>query len=205
METTTLSKEQKEQRLGRFTGSEIHKLMNIKGFGKTGETYIMEKVAEYMTGTPIKEEFYSQATQWGIDHEEEAILYFTAATGKQIERSKTLDNGKICGTPDGVVIGEDCGFEIKCPFNSGNHLKNLMMATPEDLLALRPEYYWQCVAYMWLTGLTSWKFCSYDPRFKDAKRMLILNLQLNESHLKTMQNAFEQAQLMFDNIISKLK
>lgn len=204
MENTTLSKEQREQHVGKFTGSEIYKLMGAKGFGKTGETYIFEKAAEALTGQPIKPEFTAASTQWGINHELEAQLYFEAATGAKIEKGGTLDNGFIAGTPDGLGKDQDWGFEIKCPYNSGNHLKNLSMTKALDLLDLRPEYYWQCVAYMWLVGLNWWKFCSYDPRFKEEKRMLILNIELNESHLSLLKQRVTEAKLMFDNIISKL-
>jgi hypothetical protein len=205
METSTLSKKQQEMRTGRFTGSEIYKLMGVKGFGKTGETYIKEKVAEHLTGKPIKSEFYAASTQWGIDHELEAKLYFEAATGKKIKNSETLDNGLICGTPDGLIENQPIGFEIKCPFNSGNHLKNLLLDSANGLLDLHPEYYWQIVAYMWITNYSKWLFCSYDPRFKEEKRMLILNVDLNPSHLLLMQQRVAEAKLMFDNIISKLK
>lgn len=200
-----LTKEQREQRTGRFTGSEIYKLMGAKGFGKTGETYITEKAAEFCTGEPIKPEFTAASTQWGKDHELEAQLYFESASGLKILTSETLDNGLICGTPDGLIDGQQIGFEIKCPFNSGNHLKNLLMNSAADLLDLHPEYYWQCVAYMWLTGYSQWKFCSYDPRFKESKRMLILNIELNQAHLELLKNRVTEAKLMFDNIISKLQ
>jgi len=198
----TLTKEQREQRVGKFTGSEIYKLMGAKGLGKTGETYIFEKAAEFLTGQPIKPDFTAASTQWGIDHELEAQLYFEAATGCKIQPGVTLENEFIVGTPDGLL--EDCGFEIKCPFNSGNHLKNLSMQKADDLLDLHPEYYWQCVSYMWLTGLKKWKFCSYDPHFKEEKRMLILNLELNESHLMLLKQRVTEANLMFKNIISKI-
>ena len=201
---STLTKEQREIRVGKFTGSEIYKIMGAKGFGKTGETYITEKAAEFLTGEPIRPEFTAASTQWGIDHELEAQLYFEAASGLKIAPCDVLDNGFIAGTPDGILVDGNCGFEIKCPYNSGNHLKNLLMATPEDLLDLRPEYYWQCLAYMWLTELPKWKFCSYDPRFKEAKRMLILNLEVNLAHITLLQNRVTEAKLMFDNIISKL-
>jgi hypothetical protein len=201
---TTLTEEQKTARLGRFTGSEIHKLMGAKGFGKTGETYIIEKVAEFLTGEPTKQEFSSAATSWGIEHEMEARDYFEAATGLKVINSTTIDNGFIAGTPDGIL--ENCiGFEIKCPFNSGNHIKNLMMSNAVDLLELRSEYYWQVVSYMWLTGFNDWKFCSYDPRFKEEKRMLILNVKLITEHLELLKKRVTEAKLMFDNIISKLK
>ena len=199
---TTLTKEQKALRIGKFTGSEVHKLMGVKGFGKTGETYIFEKAAEFLTGQPNKDEFSSASTQWGIDHETEAMLYFESATGQKIIPGTTLENDYIAGTPDGLL--QDCGFEIKCPFNSGNHLKNLSMQKAEDLLDLRPEYYWQCITYMWLTDFSKWKFCSYDPRFKEEKRMLILNIELNPTHLNLLKQRVTEAQLLFNNIISKL-
>lgn len=148
MENTTLTDKQRETRIGRFTGSEIHKLMGENGLGKTGKTYIMEKAAEFLTGVPIKPEFTAQSTQWGIDHELEAQIYFETATGLKIKKSDTLTNDFIAGTPDGLIEGQDCGFEIKCPYNSGNHLKNFLMSSASDLEDLRPEYYWQIVAYM---------------------------------------------------------
>ena len=205
MTNTTLTKEQRELRTGRFTSSEIWKIMGVKGFGQTGETYIQEKVAETLTGEPIKPEFTAASTQWGIDHELEAQLHFEAASGLKIRKSETLDNGLICGTPDGLIEGQPIGFEIKCPFNSGNHLKNLLMNSASDLLDLHKEYYWQVVSYMWITGYSQWKFCSYDPRFKEEKRMLILNVELNTTHLLALQQRVTEAKLMFDNILSKLK
>lgn len=204
MENTTLSEQRKLARVGKFTGSEVWKLMGAKGLGKTGETYIYEKVAEFLTGVPVKPEFQAASTQWGIDHESEAKDYFKAATGLTIINSETLENSQIAGTPDGIIKGNKIGFEIKCPFNSGNHLKNLLMSKELDLLDLHPEYYWQIVSYMWLTGFTKWKFCSYDPRFKDEKRMLILNIELIPEHLTLLQNRVIEAKLIFENIISKL-
>lgn len=205
MENSTLSKAQKQKRLGKPSGSENHKLMGIKGFGKTGETYITEKATERLTGVPVNNDFSSAATQWGIDHEPEAIKYFEAATGLKINSSDTIDNDKTVGTPDGLIDGQKVGFEIKCPYNSGNHTKNLLMCNADDLLKLRPEYYWQVVTYMWLTGYKEWKFCSYDPRFKGSKRMLILNITLNEDHLKRLQERITEANLAIETIISKIK
>lgn len=199
-----MEEKQKQMRLGRFTGSEIYKLMGAKGMGKTGETYVFEKAAEFLTGVPIKPEFQAASTQWGLDHEKEAKLYFEAATGLKVLDGETLENSMIVGTPDGIVDGIPVGFEIKCPFNSGNHLKNLSMTTALDLLDLRPEYYWQCVSYMWLTGLSKWKFCSYDPRFKEEKRMLILNMELIPEHLMLLQNRVTEAKNLFNQILEKL-
>ncbi len=34
-------------------------------------------------------------------------------------------------------------IEIKCPFNSGNHLQNFFITNNEQLKSKRTEYYWQ--------------------------------------------------------------
>lgn len=212
MKNTTLSDEQKKKRLGMFTGSEIYKLMGARGFGKTGETYIYEKASEIFTGQSAKQDFSSAATSWGNDHELEAMLYYESATKNKVVKGKTLNNGIICGTPDGLCERismytgdvDKFGIEIKCPFNPGNHMQNLLMNSQDDLLKLRPEYYWQCISYMWLTKLNKWVFCSYDPRFTDNKRMLILNLNQDENHLNLMKERVAEAKKILKNIISKI-
>ena len=95
-------------------------------------------------------------------------------------------------------------MEIKCPYNSSNHLRNLLLEDAEDLLDLHPDYYWQIISYLWLTNLKKAKFCSYDPRYKEKQKMLILNFELNPVHLKLLQDRLTEAKLLFDNIISKL-
>ena len=198
-----LTEEQKQIRTGKFTGSEIHKLMGAKGLGKTGETYIYEKAAEFLTGERCIPEFSSATTTWGNEKEPEAKAHLIAASRCEIIEPGTIENEFICGTPDGVV--GDAILEIKCPFNSSNHLRNLLLEDAEDLLDLHPEYYWQIISYLWLTNLTKAKFCSYDPRYKEAQKMLILNFELNPVHLKLLQDRLTEAKLMFNNIISKLK
>lgn len=201
----TLTADQQQKRLGMFAGSEIHKLMGIKGFGETGEIYIHEKVSEFLTGQKAVPEFEAASVRWGRDHELEAQLYFEAATGLKIEKCDTMDNGEIAGTPDGIITGTQIGFEIKCPYNSGIHLKHLLLENQEQLKSDFSDNYWQCVAYMWLTGFEQWKYCSYDPRFKEQKRMFILNLTQNSADLELLKNRITEAKLIFENLISKLK
>lgn len=197
-------------RIGTFNASSVYKLMGAKGFGKTGETYIYEKVAEHFTGQQASPEFSSAATSWGEKYEPEAKDYFIAATGTQLQygplkKPDTIKNDLISGTPDDIlVIKPETGFEIKCPYNSGNHLQNLLMSTQEDLYDLRPEYFWQVYSYMWLTGFKAWKFCSYDPRFKEEKRMLILNIEQKDQYATLLKNRVTEAKELFNSIISKL-
>jgi hypothetical protein len=197
-----LTEDQRHIRIGKFTGSEIYKLMGAEGLGKIGKTYIYEKAAEFLTGEPCTPEFSSAATTWGNEKEPEAKAHLIAATRCEIIEPGTISNEMICGTPDGII--ENAILEIKCPYNSSNHLRNLLLEDAEGLLDLHPEYYWQIVSYLWLMDLKKAKFCSYDPRFKEAQKMLILHFELNPAHLKLLQNRVTEAKLMFNNIISKL-
>jgi hypothetical protein len=212
-----MTDEQKKIRTGRFCASEISKLMKPKGLGVGGMTYIQEKVAEALTGEQNIPEWEAKSTTWGIEHEDEARQYYEAATGlklvtcKEVFGTDTLENDLIVGSPDRIVVFppeagamENIGFEIKCPYNSGNHLKNLILTTPEDLLDWKEEYYWQIVAYMYLTGLKSWEYCSYDPRFKGSQRMLILPIPWNETHEKLLISRLSEAKIIFDSFIKKL-
>lgn len=226
---TTLTEAQQEKRLGRFTASQVSRLLTAgrrnmtieelkkekseggkrktidTPFGDGSMTYIFEVASERITGTPAKAETSSAATQWGIDHELEAQLYFQAATGKKIIESDTLTNKFMAGTPDGNIEGESCGFEIKCPYNSGIHLKNLFMKNQVDLITMHPDYYWQIMSYMWLAELPEWKFCSYDPRFKGASRMLILNIKREDYQIKLLEERLTEANLILESLVSNFK
>jgi len=70
------SKEWYETRRGRFTASEIHKLMGIKGMGATGETYCFEKAVEIAFGIDEDDDFTSYDMKRGIELEPKAFAKF---------------------------------------------------------------------------------------------------------------------------------
>lgn len=127
---------------------------------------------------------------WGNACEVEAIEYFSKITGFSV--SKTGENqefveckihpeldGFVGCTPDGIIVfcnGGISGVEIKCP-ESINHLDNLKIRSRDDLLNMRPEYYWQIMFQMLCTGAEFWYFASYDPDFiDDGKKMVFLQI-----------------------------
>ena len=61
------SEEWYEIRRGKFTASNIHKLMGVKGLGKTGLTYIDEVVADMLSDESEDERFENKAMRWGAD------------------------------------------------------------------------------------------------------------------------------------------
>lgn len=107
-----------DARLGKFTASQIYKLLGIKGLNKTGETYCFEKAIELVYGKDEDEDFTTFDMQRGITLEPLAFRKF-----KEIKQYDFLEvqecgffpYGKNAGaSPDGLV-GKKAVLEIKCP------------------------------------------------------------------------------------------
>ena len=160
-----------KERWGKFTASEIHRLMTngkAKDSLSVGAmTYIREKVAEQLSEFSSND-FSSAAMDWGREHELEAIQAFESLT--EIRVDQTGENqqfilsecGNWGGTPDGITF--ESGVEVKCP-ESKTHLLYLSIVDAETLKAEEAKYHWQIQACMALTGKGHWHFVSYDPRF----------------------------------------
>lgn len=186
-------------RIGKFTCSEFHSLMTYEGqidkLPKGAETVIIEKVSEVLTNScSFSDSWTNDAMQWGKDHEVEAVQRFTEETGIAVKsigndqvfieykgESDDILNGNVGGTPDGD-INDEVGIEIKCP-SSKVHLNYLLdfwnaEKQAEDhqvtLKQIEKKYYWQCQGYMLLTGKKKWFFVSYDPRFTDESKQILV-------------------------------
>jgi len=105
------------ERLGKFTASEIYKLMGKQGLGETGKTYAFEKAIEELFGT-LEENFVSYDMERGIELEPLAFNKFKELKSLDfIEVSKCgfIELNENAGaSPDGLV-GENAILEIKCP------------------------------------------------------------------------------------------
>lgn len=226
MENTTLTDEQKQLRLGRFSGSGIHKLIpegrrnmtekelkeeKAKGgkrktidtfFGDTAMSYIYEKVAERLTGC-TKEFKQTQEVLRGIEKEPEAKRYLEIAKNLRVLDVGTKSDEYTAWSIDGWVNEFNTGIEIICP-NSDNHLKYLL-GEQIDIKSIYPVKYWQMIFYAWKYNRDNWKFISFDDRFKkNEQRMLLLDFKVNNDDLEYLKKKVAAAQLMFDNIINKL-
>lgn len=106
-----------EQRLGRFTASEIYKLMGVRGLGETGKSYAIEKAIEQLYGE-VDENFVSFDMQKGIELEPLAFAKFSDIMSLQfvkVEKCGFFVNCEHSGaSPDGLV-GDYGILEIKCP------------------------------------------------------------------------------------------
>jgi hypothetical protein len=165
------------ERLGKFTASEIHKLMQ-KGrakddyFGQTAQTYIKGKLAEIITQEPLVDLDGRAAIEWGNSNELDAVMSFEKKIGQKVEYFGKANPKFIPfyvhpdfagGSPDGFV-GTDSVIEVKCPYNSCHHITHLLISTAEDLKKEKPEYYGQLQFNMLCAEREKGYFISYDPR-----------------------------------------
>lgn len=179
-------------RCGRFTASEIYKIMEpgkremsakeLSARPKTGtgskstqtadhskltegaETYIKIKVAETLTGQ-MKKSSYAFPLVYGKETEDEAAEYFEKETGLATERVGFQTFGDHAGGSPDRFVGEDAGLEIKCPYTSEMQIDYLMLTDRFDLKRMFPAYYWQVQSNLLFSGKKLWHFITYDPRF----------------------------------------
>jgi putative phage-type endonuclease len=156
MENVQRSNEWHEQRRGKFTASEIVKLLGVKGLGETGKSYAFDKAIEQLFGE-MEESFISYDMQRGIDLEPLAFAKFKEI--KELEFIEVENCGffeyenEAGASPDGLV-GEDAILEIKCP-RSTTFFK--LVATNE----IDSKYYAQMQLQMMATNRNRAHFFNY--------------------------------------------
>jgi len=196
-----------QSRYGKFTGSQISKLMKSgrkkdQVFSDTAMTYIYDVIAEILTNGKSAEakEFTSKATDWGNDHEDEAREVYQQFTGDIVDDVGFVQLGDHFGaSPDGLV-GKDGVLEIKCPFNTSNHVKHLLAETPEDL---PQEYYYQMMAELLATGRKWVDFVSYDPRCDERTCLKVMRIERDEEVMEALRERIQLATELLTNIIEK--
>jgi len=198
-------------RSGKFTPSELHKLMtepkskaDILSVGAI--TYIKEKIAETLIeNLPNENEFTNAATAWGNSYEDEAINLFSDQSDTEIIKPGFIDcNDFFGGTPDGIAADGSFGIEVKCPYNPTIHLDNLIL-DPMDFAKARKEYYYQIQGYALLTGIKDWYFISYDPRQQDPLKIRHILVEMDKDTQKRIREKLKIANEYKQKLINNLK
>lgn len=143
-------------------------------FGKTAWSYAY-KVACERLGVEFPE-VWAKAMEWGIEQELDAIEAYQAQTGQMVTLNDVIHHpilDYVSGTPDGL-IGTDGIIEVKCPYNSVNHLMNLKNGAQLE------DYKYQIQGYLWITGRKWCDFVSYDPRFKKDLQLAIYRVERDQ-------------------------
>lgn len=193
-----------EKRLGRLTSSRFGDMMQ-KGrakdakFGTSCLKYINEKVAEILTGQASS--FSSQATDWGTDLEPEAIAFYQDKTKNIVDydSKRFVEFGEYAGgSPDGL-IDDDGAIEVKCPFNSINHIETIRTNK------VPKQYVHQVQGHMMVTDRKWCDFVSYDPRIKDDKlKMHIIRVERDEELIDEMKERITEVRAEIDSILNDI-
>ena len=199
---------QKEQewhgkRLGRLTSSKFDVMMKTgrsKGdrFSATCMAYIYEKIAEISIQAP--HHVSSQAMEWGLDNEPEAIREYERASSQKVESCvhRFFEYGEWAGgTPDGLV-GTDGIIEVKCPFNPANHIETLLSEQ------IPSKYYAQVQGNMMVTNRKWCDFISYDPRQANGMNLVILRIYRDEEFIEMLKERIDEVRIKMQELMERI-
>lgn len=130
------------------------------------KAYMLELIAQIATGNVPESSSFKQA-EWGHLNEPLARDAFEAKNFCIVTQAGLIykDESMRCAiSPDGLLMDENEGLEIKSPFTTQVHLDTLLNGK------IKPEYLIQCQFSMWVTGWDKWNFCSYDHRVRGSSQ-----------------------------------
>ena len=196
------SREWFEARRGKFTSSEIHKLMGIKGLGKTGETYAFEKACEIVFGIDEDANFESFDMQRGTELESYAFEKFKSIMSLEFVEVETegfvILNENTGTSPDGLV-GKNDLVEIKCP--RPNKFFNLL-ANGES--AIDGNYIYQMQHQLMCTGRKVNYFFNYII-FNGVELHCIIPVKRNDTIIDTVKIRINEAVILRDKFVALLR
>ncbi len=169
-------------RLGKITASRVKDVLT-KGRGtspgKTAESYMMELIAEVLTGKS-KPFFENDAMRWGTETEPQArAMYSVNNNFTEVREVAFVEHSEQVGiSPDGLV-GDDGLLEIKCP----NTTTQLKRALSNDYSS---DYKAQIQMQLWVTGREWCDFVSFDPRLECDAGYLQQRVMRDEDYIKEM-------------------
>lgn len=205
------TKEWKVARNGRFTPSELYRLMTepkskADKLSVGAISYIKEKVTETLIEDFTDEtQFTNAATAWGNSYEDEAISMFADLSDSEIIKPGFIEqNEYFGGTPDGISADGKFGIEVKCPYNPSIHLDNLFL-NPVEFAKARKEYYYQIQGYALLTGIEDWYFISYDPRQQEIFQLKHILIKRDKETQKRIVEKLKLANEYKQTLINNLK
>lgn len=147
-------------RLGKATASRFKDAIAALKNGTPAQAqrdYMTELVVERLTQQSAQR-FQTAAMAWGTEQEPAARAAYERHAGLTVEETGFVAHDTLLAgcSPDGLVDWDGL-VEIKCPWNTGNHIETLLNGMPADHTP-------QVQGQMWITGRQWCDFVSYDPR-----------------------------------------
>lgn len=163
------------------------------------DTLICERVTGSCEGIGA-----TPATQWGVDHEDEARKVYEDMTGELVDLVGFIPHPEVeyfGASPDGLV-GADGLLEIKCPYSSQKHLARVAEGVVPE------EYKPQMLVQLLCTGRKWVDFVSYDPRIVGpwAKaRFFLIRFEPTQAELSAALEECQKFLAIVDERVAALK
>lgn len=208
-------------RHGKITGSCVGLLMKSGRndyFSETGKSYIYQVAGErgmnpaIVNDDVLFEEYLlqvnisSKAMQWGTDQEANARALYEKVTGRHIVEVGSCKHPTIpdfASSPDGYFYDENTGeklcLEIKCPNQATFMRYKCEIHDNASLLAVKYEYFYQCMAHMMCVDAKWCDFVVYNPF--QAEPIHIVRILPDEKVFAEMEKRIRIANDIIDELI----
>ena len=172
-----------QERIGRFTSSQIHKIMKQPARGnnpflQSGLTYIRQKFLERKIGRSLEVPTYGQAMAWGRFMEAYLLREHLGMKYRTTSRSTIVSDqypDHLAGTPDFEHYDNDVvtTCEVKCfyPEKWAELGLDLQSGDIERIKQNQPEIYWQVVCNAYLLGSTRCEILSFMPSIDELVKV----------------------------------
>lgn len=185
-------------RVGKITASRVGGINAKPQKGKALNRTMIELLVERLTGE-IEDRYINAAMQWGIDHEPDAIASYENITDEFVVGCGLINHPTISmsgASPDGL-IGKDGLLEAKCP-NRETHMNTILtQKVPDEYL---PQITWQLAC----TGRKWCDFVSYDPRFREDLRTIIIRVHVTDVDIDSLENEVAACNTKLKEIMENL-
>lgn len=160
-ELTQRSPEWFAARRGRVTGSVAGAILDLAPYMSRAD--VMRSMVRSHHGA--ESEFQGNiATEYGVNHEQEAIECFELDHGMTVvEVGFATKDDWLGASPDGL-IGDDAILEVKCPFGKRKDLDPIFKTAKEQ-----PHYYAQMQLELLCTGRKTAYFYQWTPHGNDLQ------------------------------------
>jgi hypothetical protein len=167
-------------RAGRVTASRACDFLakTKSGYSTSRKNYLVQLVAERLTGQPQEDGYVSAAMQRGMDLEPQAFATYEATTGQMPSKVGFLAHTElpIGSSPDGVIGDFEGVLELKVP-NPATHLGYLEAGT------LPADYLPQVSHHLLVSGAAYCDFMSYGPTFPDHLQVFLMRVYRSDVDL----------------------
>lgn len=168
-------------RAGKVTGSKAE-CIAAGGKGVTRRKYMVQLVAEILSGIPHEDGFQSKAMLDGNENEPDGRIGYEAHTGEPVQEAGFAYLEIPAGCSVDGFVGDTGIIEIKCPMP---HVHVDYM----ERMRVPPDYVPQVTHNLWVTGAEFVDFVSYCPSMPEGLQLVIVRAARAEFDIKGHEEA----------------